>query len=97
MDFIGVRDFRNKSAAIWKKLSKEKELVITSNGKPVAVLSSVNGADVEESLRLLRQARAMAAVKSLHKKSVEHGLQHTSLAEINKIIHDVRKKQRGKQ
>ena len=97
MEFIGVRDFRNKSAAIWKKLNKDKELVITSNGKPVALLSAVNGADIEESLKLLRQARAMAAVRSLHKQSIERGLDRTSLQDVNKVIGDARKGQRGKQ
>ena len=97
MEFIGVRDFRSKSAAIWKKLSKQKELVITSNGKPVAVLSAVSGADLEGSLKMLRQARAKAALQAVHRKSVERGLDQLSLSEINKIIADARKERRGGQ
>lgn len=97
MEFIGVREFRGHAAAIWKKLSKEKEFIITSNGKPVAVLSAVNGTDVEESLRILRQARAAAAVKAMQKKSVEQGLHGMGLQEINKLIKETRKTHHARQ
>lgn len=42
MKFLTVRDLRNKSAQIWKDLLEKKEMVITNNGKPVAILSSIN-------------------------------------------------------
>ena len=36
MRFVSVRELRGKSAAIWKELAQEQEMVITSNGKPIA-------------------------------------------------------------
>ena len=39
MRFITIRDLRSKSAQIQRELPKEKEMVLTSNGKPIAILS----------------------------------------------------------
>ena len=91
MEFIGVRDFRSKSASIWKKLAKLKEMVITSNGKPVAVLSAVDKGDLESSLRILRRARSISAFEALQKQAAASGASKMSLEEINKEIHKARK------
>ena len=39
MRFLSVRDFRDKSAQIWKDLPDEREMIITSNGRPIAILA----------------------------------------------------------
>ncbi|BCV22168.1 hypothetical protein hamaS1_22370 [Moorella sp. Hama-1] len=41
MRFVTLRELRLKSGEIWRQLQKEGEMVITSNGKPVAVLSKL--------------------------------------------------------
>lgn len=92
MRFVGVRDFRLKSAAIWKSLVKEKEMVITSNGKPVAVLSSVDEGRLEDSLRAIKRAKALAAFEGVQQKSVAAGLDKTSLKVIDHEILQVRKR-----
>ena len=65
-------------------------MVITSNGKPVAVLSAVNESDLEQSLRTLRRARAMAALESMQKKAGVSGANRMGLKDINEEIHKVR-------
>ena len=40
MRFITVRELRSRSAEIWRRLADEPDMVITSNGKPVAILSA---------------------------------------------------------
>ena len=52
MKFVTVRDLRNKSAQIRQYLSKEKEIVLTSNGKPFAIMTSASEENLEKSLRL---------------------------------------------
>ena len=42
MKFITVRDLRGRPTEVWTKLSRDKELVLTSNGKPIAILSAVS-------------------------------------------------------
>ena len=41
MRFISVREFRGKSGDVWKELAEEQEFVITSNGKPIAIVGPV--------------------------------------------------------
>ena len=73
MKFISVRDLRGKSAQVWKELPEERELIITSNGRPIAILAAISEANLEESLGAFRQARAVEAVASLQYKSVRSG------------------------
>ncbi|HPC02515.1 MAG TPA: hypothetical protein PKY58_00770 [Syntrophales bacterium] len=94
MKFISVRDFRGKSAEVWKNLSREREVVVTSNGRPIAILSAVNEGNLEESLSAIRQARAAEAVMSLQRRSVERGTDGLTMEEINAEIKAVREKRR---
>ncbi len=91
VQFITIRDLRSKSAKIQRDLPQEKEMVLTSNGKPIAILSATSAARIEESLAMIRQARAMRAVDSMQRRSVEAGADRVSLEEINKEIAIVRK------
>ena len=74
MRFISVREFRGKSGDVWKELVEEQELVITSNGKPIAIVSAVSEETLEDSLRAIRRARAMAAVDAMQRQSAKRGL-----------------------
>ncbi|RKY36487.1 MAG: type II toxin-antitoxin system Phd/YefM family antitoxin [Candidatus Omnitrophota bacterium] len=96
MYFITIRDLRNKSAKIQRDLPKEKEMVLTSNGKPIAILVATSTSRVEESLALFRRVRAMEAVEHLQRHSVEAGTNRISLKEINKEIVAERKNRQTK-
>ena len=95
MQFVTVRDLRTKPAQIWRRLPEAKELVLTSNGKPIAILSATSGETLEETLAMLRRARAMAAVMSMQTQSVASGIDRMSLNEINKEIDAARKGRRA--
>lgn len=90
MRFVSVRELRGKSAAIWKELAEEKDLVVTSNGKPIALLSATSEELLEESLVALRRARALAAVTAMQQASLKAGTDHMSSKEIDAEIHAVR-------
>ena len=94
MKFISVRDLRGKSAEVWKSLPTEREIVVTSNGRPIAVLSAVNESNLEESLSAIRQARAAEAVMSLQRRSVEQGTDGITTEEIDTEIRAVREKRK---
>jgi len=94
MKFISVRDLRGRSAEVWKKLPKEREVVVTSNGRPIAILSAVNESNLEESLTAIRQARAAEAVMSLQRRSVERGTDGITMEEIDTEIQAVREKRK---
>jgi antitoxin (DNA-binding transcriptional repressor) of toxin-antitoxin stability system len=92
MKFLSVRDLRGKSAQVWKELPGVIEMVITSNGRPVAILAAITESNLEESLSAFRQARAVEAVASIQRRSVELGTDKISMDEINAEIKAVRKK-----
>lgn len=92
MKFVTVRDLRGKSAEIWKTLPDEGEIVVTSNGRPIAILAAVNETNVEESLSAFRRARAVEATADLQRRSLEQGVNRISLEEINAEIETVRRK-----
>ncbi len=91
MRFISVRDLRSKSAQVWGQLAEEKELVVTSNGKPIAILSAVQEGRLEETLSSIRRARAMAAVDAMQQRALRMGLNTMTLEDINAVIEEVRK------
>ena len=91
MRFLSVRELRGNSAKVWKELPSEREMVVTNNGRPVAILSAVGESDVEESLSAIRRARAMSAVARIQGRSVERGLDKLSQAEIGAEISAVRR------
>jgi antitoxin (DNA-binding transcriptional repressor) of toxin-antitoxin stability system len=92
MRFISVRDLRSKSAQVWKQLTQEREMIITSNGRPIAIIAATSDSDLEESLSAFRQARAVEAVASLQRRSVEVGNDRMTMDEIDAEIKAVRKK-----
>jgi antitoxin (DNA-binding transcriptional repressor) of toxin-antitoxin stability system len=91
MKFVSIRDLRGKSAEVWKNLPGEGEMVITSNGRPIAILAAITESNLEENLRAFRQARAIDAVAGLQRRSVEQGTDRISLAEIDAEIKATRR------
>lgn len=91
MRFVSVRDLRGKSAEVWQRLQDEKDIVVTSNGRPIALLSTVSEKNLEESIATLRRARAMAAVQEMQAASVLKGTHRMTPEEINAEIQAVRK------
>ena len=94
MKFVSVRDLRGKSADIWRELPEEREMVITSNGRPVAILAAVNESNLEESLAAFRQTRAIDAVASVQRRSVARGADALTSGDINAEIATVREARR---
>lgn len=94
MKFLSVRDLRGKAAQIWQELPQEKEIIVTNNGRPIAILSAINESNLEESLKAFRRARVADSVAVLQGRSVEQGIDNVSLAEINAEINVVRRKRK---
>jgi len=92
MKFVSVRDLRGNSARIWQELPFEKEMVITSNGRPIAILAAVNESNLEEALSAFRTARSVEAVAQIQQRSLEYGTDHITMDEIDAEIKTVRSK-----
>jgi prevent-host-death family protein len=95
MKFVSSRELRINPGAVWKLLRQEKDLVITSNGKPVGVLTHAEEGNLEHVLATLRQGRAQAAIAALQRASVARGLDRWSEGRIQTIIDKTRRARRG--
>jgi antitoxin (DNA-binding transcriptional repressor) of toxin-antitoxin stability system len=93
MRFVSVRDMRSRSAEIWRELPNEREMVITSNGRPIAILASVGESGVEQALASFRRARAVDAVASMQSRSASRG-DKLSAADVEAEIAAARKARR---
>jgi antitoxin (DNA-binding transcriptional repressor) of toxin-antitoxin stability system len=92
MKFLSVRDLRGKSAEVWKELPVEREMIITSNGRPIAILAAISESNLEESLSAFRQARSVEAVATLQRRSADQGTDKITMDEIDVEIKAVRNK-----
>lgn len=63
MTYIGVGELK-QSKRVWKMLAQEKELVVTRDGRPGALLVEVAAENVEESLKAIRRAMFSVAVSA---------------------------------
>ena len=90
MKFITIRDLRSRSAEIQKLLPEEGEMVLTSNGRPVAILTAVDESSIERKLGAIRAARGIMAVNAVQARSLRSGKAGMGLDQINKEISAVR-------
>jgi antitoxin (DNA-binding transcriptional repressor) of toxin-antitoxin stability system len=67
-------------------------MIITSNGRPIAIIAAISDSNLEESLSAFRQARAVEAVASLQRRSMEIGNDKITMDEIDAEIKAVRRK-----
>jgi antitoxin (DNA-binding transcriptional repressor) of toxin-antitoxin stability system len=93
MRFVSVRDLNTKPREIWSKI-KDEEIVITSNGKPIALLSGVTEATLEKTVSAIRRSRALMALEDMQKKALERGLDNLTDAQLESEIQAVRKNRR---
>jgi antitoxin (DNA-binding transcriptional repressor) of toxin-antitoxin stability system len=94
MKFLSVRDLKTKSSQVWKDLPNQREMIITSNGRPIAILSSINENNLETTLSAFRRARAMEAVASIQYESVRTETDRITAGEIDDEIKSIRSKRK---
>ena len=92
MNFFSVRDLRTTPKAVWDTLNEEKEVIITNNGKPSALMIPISEDDFEVVLSTVRQVNAMRAVNNMQIAAVRAGLDEMSLEDINIEIEGARRK-----
>lgn len=90
MKFVSVRDFRIRPGDVWKQLKIYKDIVITSNGKPIAIINPVDDENLENSIAALRRARALLALEEIQKKAELKALDKLTEEEIEEEIKSAR-------
>ncbi len=94
MRFITVRDIRTSPAQIWKQLPEEQEMVITNNGRPIALLTPITDQSLELTLSAVRRARATAAVQNMQKTARDTGVDRMTDDEIDEEIRAARRERK---
>jgi len=84
--FVSSREIRVNPKRIFDAAGEGDEVVITSRGKPVALLVGVDGDDLEVTLRLFRRAKAQAAVSRMREAAAGEGLAGMAQDEIEAEI-----------
>jgi len=91
MKFVTVRDLRLTPGKVWELTKIEKDLVITANGRPIAILTGVDENTFEEELDVIVRARALKALDNIHKDSLMKRTDRITAKEIQSEIDAVRK------
>ncbi len=69
MGYIAIKDLK-KTRSLREKLDKERELILTKDGQPFALMIGISPDNVEESLNEVRRARFSTAVMRARKKAI---------------------------
>jgi len=93
MRFVSVRELSTKPKEVWQKI-KEDDIIITSNGKPIAILSGVTEASLDRELRAIRRGRALLALEEMQKEAAARRLDKWPGSKIETEINRVRKLRR---
>lgn len=90
MRFVSVRELRNQTADVWSSLDRE-DIVLTSNGRPLAVLVAVPEGELDTTLALVRRARAQAALTRLRREAARSGAATITQEEIDEEVAGARR------
>lgn len=93
MKFLSTRELRNRPGYV-RDLVQQEELVLTANGKPIAILIGVEEDGLEDAARAVRQAKALLALSRLRKQAARKGSDQMSSSEIDREIRAARSRRK---
>lgn len=96
MRFVSLRDFRARTAEIRKDLEAQQEIVLTANGRPIAILAKVDEDNFEERLKDLRRSRARAVISRIREQAAAKGADKLTMDEIDAVITKARRERRAR-
>jgi len=94
MDFVPYRLLRNEPGKLRERLTQQGQLVLTSEGQPIALMVSVEPGRLEETLRLVAQLRAQMAVTSMREEARRRGLERMTSRQVADEIRRSRRSRR---
>ncbi|HXV60426.1 MAG TPA: type II toxin-antitoxin system prevent-host-death family antitoxin [Vicinamibacteria bacterium] len=92
MKFVSVRELRLRPGEVWKLAKRERDIVITANGRPIAILTGVDEGTFEDELDAIERARALRALDKIQRESVRKGTDKITEGEIEKEIGALRRR-----
>jgi antitoxin (DNA-binding transcriptional repressor) of toxin-antitoxin stability system len=94
MGYISIRDMQAKSSTVRRRLQDEGSLVVTSRGKPFALMVSAENKDIEELRLIMRHAKAQLALTRLREQAAANDLNRLTSDEIAVEIAEARNARR---
>jgi prevent-host-death family protein len=96
MKFLAAREMRNNYQEVIRQLKQDEDIVLTSKGKPVALLSRLNEDNFEEWLSRRRGERMAETLRRSSAVAKKAGTDTLSDEEIQTEIDAVRRKRTGR-
>ncbi len=93
---VSVRALRERLGEVWDALETASEVVVTSNGKPIALITRTSESSLEADVAAVRRARAELALQALQDGSVRSGRSSMTDDEIGSEIRVVRRERQGR-
>jgi prevent-host-death family protein len=94
MKFLSTRELRNRPGLVRRQVQKE-DLVLTANGKPIAILVGVEEGELDDTVRAIQQARGQRALSRMRRSAVRGGLDRLSSTAIEGEIRTVRSRRKS--
>lgn len=94
MKFVAIRELRTKTASIRQDLAQAREIVLTANGRPFAVMTPVNPDTLEEEIQAIRRARTRAAIDAIRAAARTAGVDSLTPDDIDAEIAAARRARR---
>ncbi len=94
MKFVAIRELRSKTASLREDLARSREIVLTANGRPFAVMTPVNPDTVEQEIQAIRRARTQAAIDAIHAAAKATGADALTMDDIDVDIAAARRSRR---
>lgn len=86
---LGTRDLRKRPGYV-RDLMPDDKLVLTSNGKPVALLIGIGEDELDDTIRAIERAKAQLALSRMRREAAARGVDRLSPREIDAEIRAVR-------
>ena len=90
MRFFSASALRTDTKEVWQALDRNEDVVLTTNGRPRALVIDIPDGDLEISLKMISSARAMLALQSIRTTAIANGTADMGMDEIDAEIAAVR-------
>jgi len=94
MNFLSFRELRTSTARINEMLGENGKIVVTSNGKPKAIMIQVDETDFEETLASINQIKLTRAINNIRAAAQRSGASEMTMDEVDAEIQAYRKQKR---
>jgi antitoxin (DNA-binding transcriptional repressor) of toxin-antitoxin stability system len=94
MKTLTIRDFRTRPRQAQRTIAAAGEALLTSNGRPIAVLLGVDGDSLDETLETVRRVRALRALREIRLDARLRRRDRLTMREIDAIVARARRARR---